>query len=277
MLRIYQPVPEVLDALRSSRMSVAVGPKNEELQNLAASPDAAAAIAPYRNDVQFKWITLRNEFMPGPLATYVAPAMNNVRNALMSIGLNVVKVTTVLPSNPLSASYLPSAGTFDSSITGIMSDIASILVQDGAPLMLNLYPYFPYSSDPDHISLAYALFRATSPPVVDGRLNYFNLFDAMVDSFNAALEKINYGAVVLAISESGWPTTGNAPFASIENSQTCNKNLLEHVPTNGTPRRPSVLMDTFFFEMFNENLKESGVEQNFGFFYSNMEPVYPFW
>jgi hypothetical protein len=39
-------------------------------------------------------------------------------------------------------------------------------------------------------------------------------------------------------------------------------------------RRPGTI-ETYLFSMFNENLKESGVEQNWSFCYPNMEHVYP--
>lgn len=99
----------------------------------------------------------------------------------------------------------------------------------------------------------------------------------MVDAFNAALEKIGHGDLRVAIGESGWPSAGNAPYTSIANAETYNLNLMDHVLHNGTPRKPGQIMDTFFFAMFNENLKQGAVEPNFGFFYPNMQPVYPFW
>ncbi|XVE95398.1 hypothetical protein REPUB_Repub02eG0093800 [Reevesia pubescens] len=281
-IRIYQPYPEVLETLRGSGLSIAMGPRNEDIASFAASQDAANAwvntnIVPYKNDVSFKWITIGNEVIPGPLGSNVPAAMNNIRNALTAIGLTGVKVTTVIPGTALGASYPPSAGAFGSDITATMTSIASILAQEDAPLMINVYPYFAYSSDPTDVSAEYALFTSTAPVVVDGSLKYYNLFDAMIDAFNAALEKINFGNVKIVVAETGWPTVGNAPYTSVSNAQTYNKNLLNHVMQNGTPRRPDYIMPAFFFEMFNENLKANAVEQNFGFFFPNMQPVYPFW
>lgn len=279
MLRLYNPHHEVLDAIRGSGLTIALATLNQELPAYASDPNKAVSwvndnIVPYKNDINFKWITMGNEVVPSEYASSIAGAMRNMRSALSSAGITGVQVTTVISSGALSASYPPSAGTF--AVPDIMSDICSVLAQDGTPLMLNVYPYFAYSSDPGHISSDYALFKSSGAVVVDGEYSYNNLFDAMVDAVNVALEKINYGSVKLAISETGWPTAGNT-YATVANAETYNKNLLNHVMANGTPRRPSVLMETFFFEMFNENLKESGVEQNFGFFNPNMQPVYPFW
>ncbi|KAF8411825.1 hypothetical protein HHK36_004384 [Tetracentron sinense] len=281
MIRLFEPLAEVLEALRGSNLLVSLGVRNEDLQSLSSSQDAANAwvgahIVPYKNDVSFGWVTLGNEVIPGPESSYVASAMTNIHNALLSNGLDRVKVTTVVPGNALATSYPPSAGAFSPDVLNIMKDIATFLYQTGAPLMVNVYPYFAYSADPTHISLDYAMFNGKDP-IIDGNYQYFSLFEAMVDAFNAALEKINAADVPIAVSESGWPSSGNEPYTSITNAQTYNANLMKHVIGNGTPRKPDHLMDTFMFAMFNEDLKAAGVEQNFGFFYPNMQPVYPFW
>nr|DAD24422.1 TPA_asm: hypothetical protein HUJ06_025886 [Nelumbo nucifera] len=280
MIRLYHPSTEALQALRGSNLLVSLGVSNGDLKQLSSSQDAANSwvasnVLPYKNDVSFGWITVGNEVIPGPNAQYVAPAMNNIYNALLSIGLDRVKVTTAVPSNVLGRSYPPSAGAFTPEVAGYMKEIATFLFHTGAHLMINVYPYFAYVSDPTHISLDYALFKSKGPVVVDGSLKYYNLFDAMVDAFNAALEKIDAADVLVAISESGWPSAGNEPCTSIANAQTYNMNLINHVTKGGTPRRPEHLMDTFMFAMFNEDLKPAGVEQNFGFFHPDMKPVYP--
>ena len=208
---------------------------------------------------------------------YVPAAIANTRNSLAAIGLANVTVTTAIPGNALEASYPPSAGAFRSDVTDVMIAVAGILASSGAPLMINVYPYFAYASNPSQVPVDYALFAATTPVVTDGSFLYYDLFDAMVDAFHAALERIGYPGLRVAIGESGWPSAGNDPYTSIDNAMIYNRNLVNHVLTNGTPRRPGEIMETFLFAMFNENLKPGAVEQNFGFFYPNMNPVYPFW
>ncbi|CAK9171729.1 unnamed protein product [Ilex paraguariensis] len=312
LIRLFEPNPQVLDALRGSNLLVSLGVRNEDLSNLASSQTAATAwvnanVLPYKSNVIFRWITLGNEVIPGSYSTFVARSMANIYNAIRAIGLTSTKVTTVVPMTALASSYPPSAGAFSGQVVGVMRDVvttvvpmtalassyppsagafsgqvvgvmrdvASFLSRAGAPLMINVYPYFAFASDPQHVSLEYATFRSKQP-VVDGNLRYNSLFDAMVDAFHAALEKINSGNVSISISETGWPTAGNGAYTNIDIAKAYNTNLVNHVKREGTPRRPNQLMDTFIFAIFNENQKENGVEQNWGLFYPNMKPVYPF-
>jgi exo-beta-1,3-glucanase (GH17 family) len=80
------------------------------------------------------------------------------------------------------------------------------------------------------------------------------------------------GSVGVVVSETGWPSAGGQE-ASVENARTYNQNLVRHVG-RGTPRRPWKV-ETYLFSMFNENLKEAGVEQNWGLFYPSTDRVYP--
>ncbi|KAJ7959088.1 Glucan endo-1,3-beta-glucosidase [Quillaja saponaria] len=182
----------------------------------------------------------------------------------VNIGFTSIRVTTAVSMKAIAASYPPSTGVFSGDITDVMKANAGTLLQTVAPLMINAYPYFPYSSNPKDISFEYATFNAQEP-VVDGNLRYYSLFDGMVDAFNAALEKIGAGNVPLAISETGWPTAGNDPFTGKDKAQICNRNPIAHVSKQGTPRRPNQLMYTFIFSIFNENQKPSWIEQNWGF------------
>lgn len=274
----------MLEALRGKPILLSLGVRNEDLQSLASDPSAADQwikdnVSPYMSDVNIGFITLGNEVVPGPQSRYVAGAINNTLTALNNARIiKDIKVTTVVGSNALASSYPPSAGVFTDEAASAFRDIAPILSQRGSPIMVNVYPYFAYASDPQHVSSDYALFTANQTIVSDGDYKYQNLFDAMVDSFVAAFEKLGAPEIAVAVSETGWPSTGNEPFTTVENAKTYNKNLMDHVlGGSGTPRRPNQRFNVFLFEMFNENLKPAGVEQNFGFFNPNMQPVYPFW
>ncbi|KAI3834613.1 hypothetical protein MKW92_001528 [Papaver armeniacum] len=261
MMRIFAPTPEILEALRGTGILVSVGIVNDDLKALSSSQVSANSwvatnIVPYKDN-------------------YVPGAMTNIYNALVNVSLDQIKVTTVVPASVLSTTYPPSAGAFKDEVVDVMTQISTFLQKHGATLMVNVYPYFAYAENSADIALPYAQFAADTP-IVDGNLKYYSLYAAMVDSFNAALEKIGAPDVAVAISESGWPSAGNEPYSSIENAKAYNKNLMSHVLSEGTPRRPNQQYDVFLFSMFNEDLKQpAGVEQNFGLFYPNMEPVYP--
>ncbi|XP_077225085.1 glucan endo-1,3-beta-glucosidase-like [Tasmannia lanceolata] len=278
MVRLYEPYPNVLQALRGSQLKVALGTKNEDLANLAGSQDVATTwvsnnVLAY-NDVDFIYISLGNEVIPGDDAQYVTQAMKNIKNALDAAGLSI-HVTTVVGSAIMGTSYPPSQGAFSSDSIDTMSSVVQFLASTGSPLMINVYPYFAYASDPVHISLEYAIFTAQSPVVHDGNLDYWSLFDAMVDAVYSAMEKVGGGDVKIAVAESGWPSAGNGDITTPGLAGTYNHNMMNHVISGSTPKRPGYKMDTFIFAMFNENLKAPGIEQNWGLFYPNETPVYP--
>ncbi|GAB2271975.1 hypothetical protein Dimus_006805 [Dionaea muscipula] len=282
LVRLFEPRADVLNALRNSGIKVSLGTRNEDLPSLAGSPTAAAGwvrtwILPYKDNVDFTWVTLGNEVVPGNYASCVAPAMANMQAALASAGLTNTKVSTVVAMSVLSASYPPSAGVFSAESAPHMSKILSFLARTGSPIFVNCYPYFAYAAAPQQISLDYALFRAKTP-VVDGNLKYYSLFDAMVDAFIAAMEKISrrYGNLQVVVGESGWPTAGNPPHTTVGNAHVYNQNLIKRVKRGrGTPRRPGIPTVAFVFAMFNEDLKPGGVEQNWGIHYHDGQRVYP--
>ncbi|CAN7041519.1 unnamed protein product, partial [Brassica rapa subsp. trilocularis] len=242
----------------------------------AATNFVATWILPYKNDVAIKWITIGNEVFPGDIAPFVAAAIKNVNTALTNSGVSGIAVTTVVAMSALENSYPPSAASFLPDLTEIMTEISSILSQTNSPLMANIYPYFAYASDPKDISLDYAVFKSNTPVVIDGDLKYSNMFVAMVDGFNAALEKINARNVVVTVAESGWPTEGNPPYTSVDNARAYNLGLLTcgGATRMRTPRRPETAVDVFLFEMFRENQKQGPVEESFGMFSPDMTPVY---
>ncbi|KAK1294225.1 Glucan endo-1,3-beta-glucosidase [Acorus calamus] len=277
-LRLYAPDIGALKALRGSDIEVIVGTSNEELKLLASSKDAAANwvntnVRPYSPDVKFRYIAVGNEVIPGQFAEYVLPAMQNIYNALGDDLRQKMKVSTAVHMFIIGDSYPPSKGAFSQASLTYMKPIARFLADTGAPLLLNVYPYFAHRDNPKDISLNYATFTSPNPMVRDGSLSYQNLFDAMVDSVYSALEKAGTANLPIVVSESGWPSAGG-PAASVDNARTYNTNLIKHVE-KGTPKKPGPL-ETYIFAMFNENQKKGAeTERHFGLFYPNKEPVYP--
>ncbi|KAF3439673.1 hypothetical protein FNV43_RR17951 [Rhamnella rubrinervis] len=280
-VRLFDPNPEALQALRASQISVSLGIRNEDLPALAASQDAvnnwfATNVQPYLNDVVFSYITVGNEVVPGVLGPNVLPVMQFLKTILQANNLPGIKITTVVPATVLGASFPPSAGAFSEESAPVMKGILDFLSAQGWPLMINVYPYFAYKSDPVNVRLDYAQFTATSPVVQDGALSYSNLFDAIVDAFISAMEKQNAGNVNVVVSESGWPSDGSGNFTSPQLAGTYNRNFITHiVGKTGTPKRPGAEIEAYIFATFNENQKPIGEEQHFGLFFPSMEPVYP--
>ncbi|KAJ8445142.1 hypothetical protein Cgig2_029514 [Carnegiea gigantea] len=265
LMRLFEPEPEVLEALKGSGIKVALGIRNEDVPYLANDVNMAIVwvnnnVVPYAKDVNFGWITLGNEMVPGDGSELIPQAMNNILSGLNGVGLTGIKVSTVVSSAVLGETYPPSAGDFTSEARGPMTGIIEWLVGTDNPILFNVYPYFAYMASPDEIPLGFALFD-TDQPIIDGEYKYYSLFEAMVDAFYAALEKNGGRKLTLVVSETGWPTAGNEPHAS-------------KMKQTGTPRRPADILDIFLFAMFNEDEKPPGVEQHWGIHYANMDPVY---
>ncbi|KAK9705543.1 hypothetical protein RND81_07G065000 [Saponaria officinalis] len=279
-MRIFEPNTAMLDALKGSGIDLVLGVKNQDIPTLAASQEAAEQwfttyVQPYVNDITIPYVSVGNEVVPGQFSDSIHPAMQNLQNVFQSHGLQGIRATTVVSMSVLTGTYPPSASTFSEASMPYITGIVKQLADAGAPLLINVYPYFAYASNPQDVRLDYAQFTATQPVVQDGNLAYMNLFDAMVDCFVWAMEKVGVSNVDLVVSESGWPHDGNGDFTTVDLARTYNKNFMNHVLSHaGTPKRPGAYIEGFVYSMVDEDLKTAGVEQAFGMFKPNLEPNY---
>jgi hypothetical protein len=274
-MRIFNPNPETLQALRGSNIELIVGVVNEDIENLAKNAASAndwvqINVRNYLPDVRFRYIAVGNEIRPNDAAApYVLPAMQNIHAALAS---EEIKVSMVIDLSLMGSSFPPSAGSFSEAASSYMKPIIAFLATTGAPLLANVYPYFSYIGDTQSISLDYALFTAPGVVVRDGNLDYQNLFAAMMDALYSALEKAGGANMAVVVSESGWPSAGSTA-ATVENAGTYYSNLIRY-SKNGTPKRPGYL-ETYLFAMFDENQKgPAETERNFGLFFPKKQPKY---
>lgn len=285
-VRIFEAHHEALRVLENTGIEIIVGVRNEELQKISSNQAAANGwvkdnVGAFYPAANIKYISVGNEVLHYGNEKYVShllPAMRNIQTAVRNANLHKdIKVSTTNASSVLGSSYPPSQGEFRNDLKSTLRPLLSFLAENGSPFMANVYPYFSYADNQAQISLDYALFKPSAPVVHDGGLEYRNLFDAMVDSLIAALERAGHPELPLLVTESGWPSAGDDGAATVDNARVYNNNLIRHVSSNqGTPRRPGKPIHTYIFSLFNENLKSGpDVERHFGLFYPNETPVYP--
>ncbi|AED92833.1 beta-1,3-glucanase 5 [Arabidopsis thaliana] len=280
-IRIFDPNTEVLNALRGHRdIAVTVGVRDQDLAALSASEEAvkgwfATNIEPYLSDINIAFITVGNEVIPGPIGPQVLPVMQSLTNLVKSRNLPI-SISTVVAMWNLEQSYPPSAGMFTSQAREQLVPVLKLLSQTNSPILVKIYPYFSYASDPSSIRLDYATFNTEAIVVQDGSLGYSNMFDAIFDAFVWAMEKEGVKDLPMVVSETGWPSAGNGNITTPDIAGTYNRNFVKHIASGkGTPKRPNKGIDGFLFATFNENQKPVGTEQNFGLYNPNdMKPIY---
>ncbi|ESQ42070.1 hypothetical protein EUTSA_v10015248mg [Eutrema salsugineum] len=271
-IRIFDPNTDVLNALRDhTDIGVTVGVKDQDLAALAASEEAVKACRREHH----VYITVGNEVIPGPIGPHVLSVMKSLTNLVETRNLPI-SISTVVAMSNLGESYPPSAGTFTSQAREQLTPVLKYLSQKSKPILVNIYPYFPYASDPVNIRLDYAISNNEEVVVQDGPLGYSNMFDAMFDAFVWAMEKEGVSDLPVVVSETGWPSAGNGDLTTPHIAATYNGNFVKHVVSGrGTPKRPNCSIDGYLFATFNENQKPAGTEQNFGLYDpTGLKPIY---
>ncbi|XP_072965331.1 glucan endo-1,3-beta-glucosidase-like [Typha angustifolia] len=274
--RLFLPDPAVLPAFNATGVKLMVGVPNENLTFISTGGrDAALSwiksnILAFLSPDQVNYLAVGNEVLYKDqfYSPHLMPAINNLYEALQFLGLDQkIKLSSPHASSILAASYPPSAGAFDPSTLSVLKPMLEFLAQTNAPFMVNTYPFISYVNDPTNIALNYAMFGSDATPVIDGDLTYTNLFDATVDSIVAAMEREGFAGVPVAVTETGWPTSGHE-VATPENAAVYNGKIVERVAGGiGTPRRPGTPVEVYLFDLYDENGKSGEeFEKHFGIF-----------
>nr|KJB50219.1 hypothetical protein B456_008G159300 [Gossypium raimondii] len=242
-VRIFDPHPFTLQSFSGTGINLMTGVPNEALPSLASGTPASA----------LQWLQTN-------IFAHIVPSQ--IRYIAVGNELSSPQAASVL-----SVSYPPSLGAFDPSLRAVLRPLLSFLHETKSPFMVNVYPYFSYtSSRSNQVTLDYALFRSNDM-VQDGQLMYGNLFEASLDAVVHAMEKEGFAEVEVVVSETGWPK-GGGEAASVENALAYNENVVRRVVGNvGTPRRPGVGIEVYLFDLFDENGKGGDeCEKHFGIF-----------
>ncbi|GMH03562.1 hypothetical protein Nepgr_005401 [Nepenthes gracilis] len=279
-VKLFEADQSALRSLGNSGIQVMVGIPNELLAPLATSVQAAVNwvsqnVSTFisQNGVDIRYIAVGNEpFLKTYGSNYLNttfPALQNIQAALIKAGLGR-KVKATIPLNAdvyQSVSGLPSGGNFRSDIYNLMISIIKFLIDNGSPLIVNIYPFLSLYDDPN-FPFEYAFFDGSSNTIVDGSITYTNVFDANYDTLISALEKNGFGSIPIIVGEVGWPTDGNTN-ANIKNAQRFNQGLVNRIlQGKGTPRRPTA-PDIYIFSLIDEDAKSiqpGNFERHWGIF-----------
>lgn len=286
-VKLYDADPIVLSAFANSGVEFVIGLGNEHLESMSDPIQAESWIQqhvqPYISETRITCITVGNEVLMGndaQLKSYLLRAMQTVWAALRNLGLTKdIYVTTAHSFNILSTSFPPSAGAFRPDLVEAMQGILAFHNQTNSPFLINVYPFFAYKDSNGQVPLDYVLFQPNSG-LVDPNTNllYDNMLYAQIDAVYAAIKALGHTDIPVKVSETGWPSKGdpNEFGATPENARLYNGNLLNRIEQRqGTPAKPSVPIDVFFFALFNENMKPGPIsERNYGLYYPDGSPVY---
>ncbi|XP_010532729.1 PREDICTED: probable glucan endo-1,3-beta-glucosidase A6 [Tarenaya hassleriana] len=292
-VKLYDADPETLTLLSQTNLYVTIMVPNHQVISIGSDQTAAdnwvkTNVLPYYPQTLIRFVLVGNEVLSystdqdREVWRNLVPAMRKLVNSLRAQGIRNIKVGTPLAMDVLQSTFPPSSGTFREDIAGpVMLPLLKFLNGTNSFFFIDAYPYFPWSSDPVNTGLDFALFEGNTT-YTDPKtgLVYTNLLDQMLDSVISAMSSLGYPDIRLAISETGWPNSGDIDEigASVHNAATYNRNLIKRMTANppvGTPARPGLSIPTFVFSLFDENRKPGpGTERHWGILRPSGTPVY---
>ncbi|XP_062161505.1 glucan endo-1,3-beta-glucosidase 1 [Alnus glutinosa] len=289
-IRIYDADPDLLKALARTKIRVIISVPNNQLLAIGSSNTTAAAwigknVVAFYPDTLITAIAVGDEVLTTvpSSAPLLLPAIEGLYSALVAANLHTqIKISTPHAAAIVLDPFPPSQAFFNQSLSFVVLPLLQFLSRTGSPLMMNLYPYYVFMQNKGVVPLDNSLFKPLTPSkeMVDPNtlLHYTNVLDAMIDAAYFSMKNLNVTDVSVLVTESGWPSKGDSkePYATIDNADTYNSNLIKHVlDRSGTPLRPEITSSVYIYELFNEDLRSPPVsEANWGLFYGNSTPVY---
>ncbi|XP_074359182.1 putative glucan endo-1,3-beta-glucosidase A6 [Apium graveolens] len=284
-VKLYDADSETLRLLSKTNIQVSVMVPNEQISNIASNQSQANLwvhdnVLDYYPDTRIRFILVGNEVLSYNTSSDVrvwhdlVPAMQKIKKSLAAKNIRNIKIGTPLAMDMMESTFPPSTGKFRANIIGdVMAPLLHFLNSTKSYFFLDVYPYYAWSKNPTGVSLDYALFQGgngTAFTDPTSGLNYTNLLDQMLDSVIFAMSNLGYDDIKLAISETGWPHSGDLeePGANMYNAATYNRNLVKKLTAQkitGTPARPGAVIPTFIFSLYDENRKNGpGTERHWG-------------
>lgn len=283
-VRLFDADPQMLRAFANTGIAITITVPIDEIPQLTklylAQQWVQTNILPHAHATNIIRILVGNEVLSTAnklFITNLVPAMQTLHAALVEESLHDrIKISTPHSLGLLSNSSPPSSGKFRQGYdTYIIKPLLSFLRATDSPFMINPYPFFGCTQ----ATLDYALFRPNDGMLDDNtNLRYGNMLDAQLDAVFAAMKRLGFGDVGIAIAETGWPSEGDVGQVGVdaESAAEYNRKLMLHVTSGvGTPLMPTATFETYIFALFNEDLKPGPTcERNFGLFRPDFTPVY---
>ncbi|BFG34135.1 hypothetical protein CerSpe_204090 [Prunus speciosa] len=282
-VKIFDANPDMLRSFADTKIAVTITVGNGDVPTLAklsaAQAWVSANILPFHPRTIINRIAVGNEILATSdkdLIAHLLPAMKSLHEALQLANISTVQVGT-----PHSLGILapntgpPSQGRFRTGYDRVVfTPMLEFHRQTKSPFLINPYPFFGFVPE----TLNYALFKPNAG-VFDNAtgMNYTNMFDAQMDAVFSAMKQVGYEDVDIVVAETGWPSAGDPtqPDVNVDNAASYNGNLVQHVSSGkGTPLMPNRTFETYIFALFNENLKPTTSERNYGLFKHDLNPVY---
>lgn len=284
-VKLFDAEEHTMKALANTGIQVMVGIPNDQLQMIATSTKDAANwvetnVTEFNLDgsVDIRFVAVGNEpFLEsynGTFIQYTFPALQNIQNALNKAGLSNIKATVPLNADVYEGD-VPSEGQFRTDINDLMIQICQFLASNGAPFTVNIYPFLSLYSN-ENFPVDFAFFDGTGQPLIDGNVQYTNVFDAALDTLFWALKKSGFPNLPVLVGEVGWPTDGDK-HGNINFAQRFNQGLLKNIMSGlGTPMRFKAA-ETYLFSLVDEDAKSiapGNFERHWGIFQYDGTPKY---